>query len=187
MFNGAPFGLKPLPSIFQRVMSRVLASDSASNPFMDDVLVATKPRESHGDALRRTVDCLTRHNLTLNPEKLKLAYAALRCLGHFISEEGVQPDPDKWDKVQAWEPPKNTKEMQAFLGLMNYFRDFIPRFSEVAAPLYALTYSRDIPRDWTDVHQRLFESLKRLLTAAPVISAPDFDLPMYVAVELISR
>ena len=60
-------------------------------------------------------------------------------LGHLISEEGIQPLPEKLESIRNMPAPKNVREIKQFLGLAGYYRKFVPRFSDLSRPLTKLT------------------------------------------------
>ena len=98
----------------------------------------------------------------------------VRYLGYVVSNAGVYADPDKVRAVQDFPRPLNLKQLRSFLGLASYYRRFIPRFSQVAAPLYALM-KKDTPYQWNSSCQDTFEQLKQKIIQAPVLAFPDFS------------
>ena len=100
-------------------------------------------------------------------------------LGHIISPNGIYPDPDKTSKVTEWPTPRSLKEVQQFLGLANYYRRFVKDFAAVAKPLHKLT-EKGVPFLWTDQCQGCFNTLKSLLTSAPILALPDWSKPFIV-------
>ena len=86
----------------------------------------------------------------------------VRYLGYVVSNAGVCADPDKVRAVQDFPRPQNLKQLCSFLGLASYYRRFIPKFSQVAAPLYALM-KKDAPYQWNSSCQDTFEQLKQKL------------------------
>ena len=74
-------------------------------------------------------------------------------LGYRVSAAGVQPDQAKIEAVRAWLLPRGTRtEVQKFLGLASYYRNFIPGFAEIPAPLDDLF--KDRPLVWTDAEDK---------------------------------
>ncbi|KAF8697496.1 Reverse transcriptase (RNA-dependent DNA polymerase), partial [Rhizoctonia solani] len=100
-------------------------------------------------------------------------------LGIVISPAGFSMDEKKIEAVTSWPTPKTVKQVQAFLGFVNYLRRFIPNFSSVARPLHNLT-KKETPWSWGDLEEAAFQELKRLVTQAPVLIHSNPDLPYYL-------
>jgi hypothetical protein len=97
-------------------------------------------------------------------------------LGHLISRIGIQPDPAKVEAILKVPPPKSITEVRSFLSFIGYYRKFIHLIAELASPLYRLTH-KDNEYEWTQECAKAFELLKRALTSAPILAAPNFELP----------
>uniref|UniRef100_F7A1A8 Reverse transcriptase/retrotransposon-derived protein RNase H-like domain-containing protein n=1 Tax=Ciona intestinalis TaxID=7719 RepID=F7A1A8_CIOIN len=115
--------------------------------------------------------CIERAGLRLKAKKCKLLQEETVYLGHVISRDGVSCDPKKLSVVKEWPVPTNVKETRAFLGFVSYYRRFVPDFSTIAAPLNDLTKKNTIFH-WSDACQTAFDSLRTLMTTAPVLSYP---------------
>jgi hypothetical protein len=184
MFAGAPFGLKQLTSIFQRVTTKICQPFSFAHSFVDNIVVTNAPGEDHIDHLIQTIDALTAQNLTFNLEKCKFGYTAMRSLGHFVTNGGLLPDPTKVAALPTWPQPKKGRDVHQFLGMMNFLRPFVPNFSAVANPLYPLTSIKgDLGTNWTKLCQDSFDNLRALLTKAPLLRLPDFNRKFFVATD----
>ena len=90
--------------------------------------------------------------------------------------KGITPMPEKLACIKDMPPPKTPKEVKQFLGLIGYYRKFMPRFSDLARPLNVLT-RKDVPFKWTHVCQESFELLKTCLMTEPILTYPDPNLP----------
>jgi hypothetical protein len=99
-------------------------------------------------------------------------------LGHVVSQGKVAPDPQKIKAVQEWPISQNIKHIQAFLGLANYYRRFVYRFSHIATPLTNLT--KEVKWQWGPTQQQAFDNLKTALTSAPVLRIYDSNLPICI-------
>ena len=100
----------------------------------------------------------------------------IQYLGHIVSGEGITPLPEKLDSIQKMLPSKTPKEVKQFLGLIGYYRKFVPRFSDLAQPLNALT-RKCIEFEQTPICQESFELLKASLMTEPILMYPDPNLP----------
>ena len=114
--------------------------------------------------------------LRLRPKKCAFVRQEVTYLGHVISEAGISVDPTKIEKLQGYPIPMGLKPLRQFLGIAAYYRRFIPQFSIIAEPLYALT-RKNSSFVWTSSCQAAFEKLKELLTTPPVLAFPNFELP----------
>ena len=170
----APFGLKNMPAVFQRLMTRVLAGLTWTEVlvYIDDLIVFGRDWKEHMQRLQHVLDRLKGAKLTVNLPKCCFGMTEVQHLGHVISSQGVAPDPRKVSAVLSMEPPKNVKQTQQFLGMLNWFRKFVPRFSETAAPLYQLTKKEHV-WEWTTECATAFAELKQALTTAPILLLPD--------------
>ncbi|KAI3771931.1 hypothetical protein L6452_03103 [Arctium lappa] len=118
------------------------------------------------------LEVLRREKLFAKFSKCKFWLREVQFLGHVVSKDGVQVDPAKIEAMLSWEPPTNPSEIRSFLGLAGYYRRFIQDFSKVATPLTSLT-RKNVKFLWTDVQDQAFQTLKRKLCEAPILSLPE--------------
>ena len=114
---------------------------------------------------------LIQAGLKLKPSKCQLLQQEVLFLGHLVGREGIKPNPALIDKVQDWPVPQNLRQLQAFMGLCNYYRRFVLKFSDNASPLNQLTCKGEAYL-WNDRAQRAFRRLKEALTSAPCLALP---------------
>ena len=95
-------------------------------------------------------------------------------LGHLISENSIEPMPDKLSAIKEMPAPRSPKEIKQFLGLVGYYRKFIPRFSDIAKPLMRLT-RHDTLFQWCTKCEFAFQSLKNALCTKPILKFPDLQ------------
>ena len=115
-------------------------------------------------------------DLKLKEVKCNFMKKHIQYLGHIVSGEGITPLPEKLESIQKMFPPKTPKEVKQSLGLIGYYCKFVPRFSDIAHPLNALT-RKNIAFEWTPVCQESFELLKTSLMTEPILTYPDPNLP----------
>ena len=169
-----PFGLCNAPATFQRLMEQVLQGIAREKclVYLDDVLVIGRTLEHLGN-LREVFIRLSRAGLRLKPSKCKLVRRKVEFLGYMVSGEGISADPDKIRAITEYPTPTDLRGVRAFLGLLSYYRRFIPQFSTIAQPMYALTH-KDTPFVWSTDCQAAFDCLRSHLTQAPVLAYPQF-------------
>ena len=115
-----------------------------------------------------------RHNLRVKASKCCFGANKVTYLGHVVSSNGIHTDPRKIEAVAALDHPKNVQQVRSFLGLAGYYRNFIPNFAVLSAPLVQLT-KKGSPFSWTDLQEQAFLQLKSLLCSAPILAYPQFD------------
>ena len=183
-FTRMPFGLKNAPATFQRLMDRVLSGLQGIELFvyMDDIVVYGISLENHASKLRVLLGRLKEAGLALQPEKCHFLKRQITYLGHVISEDGVKPDPRKIEAVKNFPVPKRRKNIKQFVGLVGYYRRFIPDFARIAKPLNSLL-KEGVPFQWTDSQQIAFETLRDIICSEPLLQYPDFTKPFVVTTD----
>ena len=132
--------------------------------------------EAHLGHLMLLFERLRSADLKLKEVKCNFLKKHIQYLGHIVSGEGITPLPEKLDSIQKMLPPKTPKEVKQFLGLIGYYRKFVPRFSDLARPLNALT-RKGVKFEWTQVCQESFDLLKASLMIEPILTYPDPNHP----------
>ena len=117
-------------------------------------------------------------DLKLKEVKCNFLKKHIQYLGHIVSGKGITPMPEKLASIKEMPPPKTLKEVKQFLGLIGYYQKFVPRFSDLARPLNALT-RKDVHFEWTRICQESFKLLKTSLMTEPILTYPDPNL-LYV-------
>ena len=100
-------------------------------------------------------------------------------LGHIISEKRIEVGKAKIDLISKLPSPTNVKTVRQFLGHVGFYRRFIMDFSKISKPLYKLL-EKDAKFIWDADCQKSFEELKAYLTTAPIVRAPNWQLPFEV-------
>ena len=93
-----------------------------------------------------------------------------------LSAEGIAVDPSKVEEVLNWKAPTTVHQVRSFLGLAGYYRRFIPDFSRIAKPITGLLKNQT-KFVWSTECEKAFQTLKKLLTTAPVLAQPDIERP----------
>ena len=123
-------------------MSRILGDLEFVRNFIDDILIASKDRSDHCENVKLVIERLTEAKLIINIDKCNFYSTQVSLLGFVINTKGRRVDPNKLVNINDWQPPTTGKQVQAYMGTFNFFREYMPLISTVAAPLDAL---RNIP------------------------------------------
>ena len=177
-----PFGLKTVPSTFQRLMDLTLTRLIGTELFVyrNDIVIYANTLEEHEIKFNNLAERLRKANLHLQPDKYKFLRHDVGYLGHIIDKNGVLPDPKKIIAVKNFPVPKTQKNFKQFLGLAGYYRRFFDRFAKIASPLNQLL-KKDISFNWTEKKQAAFDILKAKLCEEPLLQRPDFSQPFILA------
>jgi len=142
--------------------------------FIDDVIIGIESKEGHNELVVEVIKRLEENDLYVKPEKCKWKVREVGFLGVVIREEGIRIEEEKVKGVLDWPIPKCVKNIQKFLGLVNYYRRFIKGFASIARPLHDMV-RKDQKWDWTEKQEKAFRELKERFTKEPVLAAPDLD------------
>ena len=161
-YNFLPFGLTASPGIFQSFMSKILDNIEDVVVYHDDILVMSPTIEAHNNTLRKVLSTLKKAGIKLNSSKCSFYVDKVQYLGHIFSKDGVHPNPEKVRAILEAPAPNDLKQLQAFLGLCNYYSQFIPNFSAVLAPLYSLL-KKDAKFHWGPAQRECFTIIKKFI------------------------
>ena len=175
-FKRCPFGLAQALAYFQRLINEVLSGFTFAFGYLDDILVFSPDMALHLKHLRLLFERLRAADLKLKEVKCNFLNRHLQYLGHIMLGEGITPLPEKFISIQKMLPPKTPKEIKQFLGLIGYYRKFVPRFSDLARPFNVLT-RKNVQLEWTSKCQESFKLLKTSLMTDPILTYPDPNLP----------
>ena len=175
-FTRCPFGLSQAPAYFQRLMNQVIKGLPFAFVYLDDVLIHSPDIETHLEHIRILFQRLRKADLKLKDSKCNYFKTHVQYLGHLVSGKGIKPLPEKLESVKKMPAPTTPKEIKQFLGLVGYYRKFIPRFADIARPMTNLT-RQDTPFEWTIQCQASFEMLKDALITSPILKYPDPNKP----------
>uniref|UniRef100_A0A146LKA7 RNA-directed DNA polymerase n=1 Tax=Lygus hesperus TaxID=30085 RepID=A0A146LKA7_LYGHE len=173
------FGGVNSAAAFQRLCDAVIAGIDNVFGYLDDLILVSRTAEEHIALLNSVIDRLERANLTINAEKCELFRSSLLFLGFIVDSEGLRASPDKIAAIVDFPRMKTQREVRRFLGLCGYYRRFVPNFSKVASPLTDLL-RKGRKFTWSLECEQAFARIKTLLTNAPVMAVPNFDLPFFV-------
>ena len=173
-----PFGLCNAPSTFQRLMDEVIKPEYRDfiETYIDDLVTHSHTFEDHLHHIDVQLSLLGKHNLTVKLSKCKFAQNEVKFLGHIISKDSIKMNPESVSSILKWERPKpgvnQVKAIRGFLGMVGWYRKFIPEFSRKAVPLFNLT-KKETKWEWTKECEEAFQYLRDAITKYPVLLVPD--------------
>ncbi|MCP4117090.1 MAG: hypothetical protein GY737_17180, partial [Desulfobacteraceae bacterium] len=171
------FGFKTAPPFFQRVLSRILRGIENILVYLDDILVYTKTVGDHLKVLRRVFEKLSAAEIKLKLPKCTLLHHRLEYLGHILSTEGLSPNPTYIEKCLRTPKPQSRKDLQRFVGILNWVAIYVPLLSLLLAPLTELLKSRFGTRplltSWKPVHDNAFRRCLKAVGDASFLRHPD--------------
>ncbi|GKA37231.1 reverse transcriptase domain-containing protein [Tanacetum coccineum] len=180
-YRRMPFGLCNAPGTFQRCMMAIFHDmiEETMEVFMDDFSVFGDSFSSCLSHLDKMLQRCEDTNLVLNWEKCHFMVKEGIVLGHKISKSRIEVDKAKVDVIAKLPPPTSVKGIRSFLGHAGFYRRFIQDFSKIARPMTHLL-EKETPFIFSTECREAFETLKKKLTEAPILVAPDWDLPFEI-------
>lgn len=177
------FGLRNAAQTFQRFIDEVLRGLEFCFSYIDDILIASASEEEHIKHLQIIFERLREYSLVLNPSKCVFGQQEVEFLGYLISTNGTRPLPDRVADILKYKKPTSAKGLRQFLGMINFYRRFIPGASEAQAPLNILLVPNlkgKTPVNWTPEATAAFEKCKEKLAAATLLAHPRDNAPLAI-------
>ncbi|XP_062075041.1 uncharacterized protein LOC133779055 [Humulus lupulus] len=177
-FRRMPFGLCNAPATFQRCMMAIFSDmvKKGIEIFMDDFSVYGSSFDTCLTNLELVLRRCEESHLVLNWEKCHFMVNEGIVMGHKISKKGIEVDREKISMIENLPPPVSVKGVWSFLGHAGFYRMFIKDLSKVSKPLSTLLLN-GVTFDFDEKCQQAFRILKEKLISAPVVVAPQWDLP----------
>jgi len=150
--------------------------------YLDNILIFGTYLKEHKRLVKEVLKRLQFNDLYAKAEKCFFEQSSIKYLGVIISENKVQMDEEKLSRVLEWPVPTKVKQVQAFLGFVNFYRRFIENFTKMSKPLSDLT-KKDSTWTWGKEQQNAFEVLKKAFTMAPVLRIPNDKDPFKLSTD----
>ena len=170
-----PFGTSVSSELFQKRLEQTLEDLVGVIGVTDDIIVYgegdndEEAQHDHDANLIKLLERCRQAGLALNKEKAELNKTEISFLGHIISSEGLKIDPTKVEAVLQMPKPTDVEGVRRLCGFVNYLAKFLPRLADVLLPIRQLTQN-NVPWTWTQTHDEAFETVKRLVSEAPVLA-----------------
>lgn len=170
------YGLRNAGQTFQRFVDEMLRGLDFVYAYLDDFLVFSRDQETHEQHLHQLFRRLKDFGMVVNTAKCIFGVAEVTFLGYHITAQGTKPLPSKVEAIKTFPPPKTVKELRRFLGMLNFYRRFIPGAANHQAPLNALltgSVKGSHPVNFSTEEKRAFQTCKDGLCQAAMLAHPD--------------
>ena len=178
-----PFGLKNAAQAFQCLMDIFCLGLQFAFVYIDDILVASKDAKTHKQHLHLLFQRLQEHGLVINVSKCQFGRSSHDFLGHHITCTGIMPLPDKVDAITRFEQPVTVKGLQEFVGMVNFYRRFIPAVAQTMIPLFEALAGKPRTLVWNDTRVNAFQDTKKALVNATLLTHPHPDAQTSLTVD----
>ena len=186
-FLKMPFGMINSAATLKRAMKKLLCGLENVEFYWDDILVHTRTWEEHIKALREFFRRLLAAGMTIRPTKCLFGVNTVDFLGHLLEDGLIGLHEDNVTKIRDAPRPTTKKQIRSFMGLAGYYRDFIPNFAALAAPLSDLTRKGQPNKvEWGEAQEKAYQSIKALLTKEPVLRLPGSRKPTFCRLMLLT-
>uniref|UniRef100_A0A5S6R481 RNA-directed DNA polymerase n=1 Tax=Trichuris muris TaxID=70415 RepID=A0A5S6R481_TRIMR len=182
-FTMMPFGLRNAAQTFQRFIDQVLRGISGCFAYVDDILVASASEQEHLQLLTKLFNRLGEFGLKVNPDKCVLGVHSLVFLGHLVDHNGIKPSPAKVEAIQHFPKPSTAKQLRQFLGMINFYRRFLPHLADTLKPLDELVAKTRSRIAWTAEANDSFANAKSALAKATLLGHPEPSAPLALMVD----
>ncbi|KAI5747679.1 hypothetical protein M8J77_017390 [Diaphorina citri] len=179
-YNRMPFGISPAPGIFQKRISEELRDIENVKVYFDEILIFGDNQNTHFEALCKVLDKLKVMGLTVSQDKCKFFQDQTKFLGYVIDKNGIRPSQEKTQAIVYAPEPENVKQLQSFLGLVNYYRKFLPDLSSIQKPLNDLL-CKGAEFKFDETCKQSFNKIKELLSQDNALLHFDTNKPIILA------
>ena len=184
-YKRMPFGLKISAATFQRLMDKAFRGLWFAFVFVDDVLIGSKNPSEHKEHLRSALRRIKEYGLCLNIDKCVFGVSEIEFLGHLVTPRGISPSPKKVEAIVEFPRPTTIKQMQEYLGMLNFYRKFLPNIANTLRPLHDFltlsfethglkpnTKTKKPLAEWSNEASEAFEKSKNILASATLLNFP---------------
>ena len=172
IFPRTPFGLKNAGQDFQRLMDEILGDIPRVYVYIDDILVASETESQHLEDLDNVFKTLSANGMVVQRSKCLLGQPSLEFLGYMVNENGISPLSEKVEAIRSATPPTTVKELQRWLGMVGYYRKFLPKAAVHLFHLFEALKGKPKKLEWTPECQLSFDATKEALAQASMLFHP---------------
>jgi ribonuclease HI len=172
-YNVMPFGLKNAGATYQRMMNKVFRGEIGNSleVYMDDMIVKSPKETDHTVDLKRVFEQAWRCKMRFNPEKCTFGVRAGKFLGFYLTERGIEANPDKCRAFAQFPMSDSKKSIQTLNGMLTSLSRFVAKSAQHALPFFKLL-RKESTFEWTEECEQALQHLKKALSEPPVLSRP---------------
>lgn len=163
-FLRLPFGIICAPEIFQKVLTKYFGDIPNVIIYFDDILICGETEEEHDRAFAEVMRRAEELNIKFNKSKFQFKKTSINYMGHVLNQEGISPNPEYLEAILQLKNPNNRKELQSFLGSVNYVREYIPHLADLIQPFRGLLKKNSV-FTWQQIHTENFNKIKEAVCA----------------------
>ncbi|CAJ2674993.1 unnamed protein product [Trifolium pratense] len=187
-YNVMPFGLKNAGATYQRMMNKVFRGQIGDmlEVYMDDMIVKSPEELDHVVHLRKVFEQARKYNMRFNPEKCTFGVRAGKFPGFYLTERGIEANPDKCRAFAELPTPSDKKSIQTFNGMLTSLSRFVSKSAQHALPFFRLL-KKEAVFEWTNECEQALQHLKKTLSEPPVLSRPNDEEVLYLYLSVASE
>ncbi|CAJ2665934.1 unnamed protein product [Trifolium pratense] len=187
-YNVMPFGLKNAGATYQRMMNKVFRGQIGDmlEVYMDDMIVKSPEELDHVVHLRKVFEQARKYKMRFNPEKCTFGVRAGKFLGFYLTERGIEANPDKCRAFAELPTPSDKKSIQTLNGMLTSLSRFVSKSAQHALPFFKLL-KKEAVFEWTDECEQALQHLKKALSEPPVLSRPNNEEVLYLYLSVASE
>ncbi|UYV68904.1 K02A2.6-like [Cordylochernes scorpioides] len=168
-YNRLPFGLKISAQIFVEKMTNIFRDSFQNITYVDDLLIYADTIQEHNKKLKGILEKAKEKNIKFDLTKAQICLTKVRFLGHVISQNGIDPEPNKIDKLITFKRPEDKKSLQRIMGLYNYLGKFIPNLAASTSNIRGIL-RKNVVWHWGPKQDGEFDHIKECVRNAPSLA-----------------
>ncbi|KAF9761224.1 Retrovirus-related Pol polyprotein from transposon [Nosema granulosis] len=174
-YKRIPFGIKVGPKLFQRTINSILTDIDNIFIYIDDIIIFTEDLEQHNIILNKVLKRLYSAHFKINFEKTEILKDQVDILGSVVCHGKIVPDVSKLKERLHNVECKTKKDIQKIVGLLNWYREYIPGLSSRLTQITELLKTKDKKVHWTQEHMEIINKIRDELTSDICLNLPDYS------------
>ena len=179
-YTRMPYGISSASDVCQKYISEVISHIDGAINSQDDILIWGHTKDELKTRTIKVFEAILESGMKLNQSKCQFELTEIKFLGHKITQKGIEADDSKIKAITNMEYPTTVKELQRFLGSINYLGKFIPNLTDKTVSLRKLL-QKDTKWVFDQNHMKEFDALKKCITMTPVLKKFNEKLPIRIS------